>query len=253
MLSLDDGDQITGCYDPGWLMPTGISCYALADTTSPIGRVLAFAGDNFNTDAEPFSVTAWLVQVLRQVPGTNPTNLVQHAPGLYVSGGSSLNPPLQTTLYKAAVPAMNKTGSSTVSPCRTYLQACDSNDYLLVYSVGKNKMDAQGFTNVAPLSTSEPSNAQDVNQDHTTDLGFWANALSNMCPTEDRVTLVMKTAVARDAESALVDRIMTAIQRRFDLQPVDEPESDSEEKNPLVGVKRNPAQKSPHLLSLHQG
>lgn len=229
VLSLDDQDQITGCYDPGWLMPTGISLYPLSNTTSAIGRVLAYDGDNFNSDSAPFSCAVWFVQITRDVAGTVPTDLIQHHPGAYLAAGSSVTPPIQATINKLSVPALNRTGNSSVTPCKTHIPALTSNDYLLVYSVGKNKINEAGFTNTAPLAESDSSeNAQQVDQNHTTDIGFWANALSTSCPTEDRVSVVLRTAQQRSADSALVDKIMLAIQQRFNLSPAEDSESESE-------------------------
>lgn len=240
--TVSDDNQVTGCYNPAWMRPTRMTLHH-RNTDMVIGHVVAYKADNWGTSAGAFTCATWLVRVERTTEATEPVNFYNYAPGPYLSSGTSLNPPEYYTINKAGIPTMNRAGTTSHTQCRVHIPRIESQTLLLAYSVGVNAIGADGMADGQPFAG--VNNDRVLDQSHSCDFGFWGSAMSPIAPLEDRVTVMMSVPTQQDKSTELVDDIMLAIQRRFNLHPISESESDPEDEGSQSGSEEEPCPEEP--------
>lgn len=206
------GDRITGCYDPGWFNNTGFSFHMRGSERS-FGQVIGYSIDTWGPSSAPFTVAIWLVRVTATSLSHDWTAW-SYVSGLYIAGGSGVNPPIQVSADKICVPAAANSGSTTHSQIYINQPQLDPDDLLVVYSIGVNRQSQPGLTTDQPVTGNTNDRVVSRSKDGTH--GFWAHALTPVFPQSDFGVIKFNLPTG---EMSDIDRIMSAIQKRFKLKP----------------------------------
>lgn len=237
-----EGNRVTGCYDPGWMEPTGITVHYRTES-SAFGRVLAYEIDQWgSTSDNHFTIGVWLVQTIKDLPAHD-TTVWPYIPLPYVSAGNCTAPPVQVALDKACVPYLTKVGVTSHEQCTVRQPQVRSGTFMLVYSIGTNTpATTAGFTTGQPLG--EASNASALPEGKISTSGFWERALSAVAPYQDFISVKFTLPQGPHADPR-VDALLDLIQQRFNLKPVDASESEDEDEDSPSGSEEEPCEEEP--------